>query len=144
MLSPVDVITLTLPAELSNLYELGEKIRNFVARVPNLAEPEVTLYNIELAVQEIAVNIVNHSYARSGGQIHVSARLGGIPLQLTIELKDAGISFNPDDIPEPRLGELQEHGFGLFLVRQLMDRVEYDSAQGRNCWTLVKILPLTV
>ena len=69
---------------------------------------------------------------------------GGTPLQITIEIEDTGIPFNPDDIPEPRLGELQEHGFGLFLVRQLMDRVEYDSSQERNCWTLVKILPLIV
>lgn len=144
MLSPVNFITLTIPAELSNLYELGEKIRNLVASVPNLAEPDITLYNIELAVQEIAVNIVKHSYAHSGGQICVSARLGGTPLQITIEIEDTDIPFNPDDIPEPRLGELQEHGFGLFLVRQLMDRVEYDSSQERNCWTLVKILPLIV
>ena len=98
-------------------------------------------YNIELAVQEIAVNIVKHSYAHSSGEILMMVTLSEVPFHLTVVLEDNGISFNPENVPEPRLGELQEHGFGLFLVRQLMDKVEYHSENGRNRWRLVKMLP---
>lgn len=141
MSSSIGQITVKIPAELSSLIDLGEQLRAFLALVPDLAEPEVTLYNIELAVQEIAVNIVKHSYVHSPGEILMKAVLSETPLQLTIVLEDNGISFNPDEIPEPRLGEIQEHGFGLFLVRQLMDMVEYRSEDGYNRWKLVKTLP---
>lgn len=141
MLSSVDQITVKIPADLSSLIELGEHLRAFLARIPNLAEPEITLYNIELSVQEIAVNIVKHSYAHFPGEILMIATLIAQPLQLTVVLEDNGISFDPADVPEPCLGELQEHGFGLFLVHQLMDEVEYHSENGRNRWRLAKTLP---
>ncbi|MFN8442657.1 MAG: ATP-binding protein [Caldilineaceae bacterium] len=140
MLSSAGQITVKIPAQLSALVELGEQLRAFLSLIPDLAEPEIILYNIELAVQEIAVNIVKHSYAHYPGEILMSVALSDVPLQLTIVLEDNGISFDPDAIPEPRLGEIQEHGFGLFLVRQLMDEVEYRSENEQNCWRLVKTL----
>ncbi len=140
MSSSVGQITVKIPAELSALIELGEQLRTLLSVIPDLYEPEITLYNIELAVQEISVNIVTHSYAHFPGEILMNAVLTEPPLQLTVTLEDNGISFNPDDVPEPRLGEIQEHGFGLFLVRQLMDVVEYDSEGGHNRWKLAKIL----
>jgi serine/threonine-protein kinase RsbW len=61
---------------------------------------------------------------------------------LTLWFHDTGASFDPTVVPTPRLGELQEHGFGLFLVRELMDEVEYQANASGNCWTLVKRFPV--
>ena len=138
----VDVMHFSFPAQLEQLEHVGERIRQFLSGVQNLSEPEVTNYNIELALQEICVNIVKHAYANQGGQIGMTARLVEQPLRLILTLSDQGVGFDPDVVAEPKLGELQEHGFGLFLVEQLMDEVEYQTTAEGNFWRLVKILPL--
>ena len=64
------------------------------------------------------------------------------PSRLTILLHDTGAAFDPTLVPPPKLGELQEHGFGLFLMHQLMDEVEYSHSASGNVWKLVKSIPL--
>ena len=135
------VITLEIPATLSYVHLLSRCTCALVESVANLAEPAVNLYNLELALQEIAVNIVKHAYAHSEGRIQMTLSLELQPARLTILLHDTGVSFDPTLVPPPKLGELQEHGFGLFLVRQLMDEVEYSHSSRGNLWKLVKTIP---
>lgn len=133
-------IEIEIPAELQYLESLGERLREFLGVIPNLIEPEATRYNIELAVHEIAANIVNHAYVNSSGAIVMSATLSSEPMQINVTLEDTGCAFDPDTVQEPNLGELQEHGFGLFLVRHLMDKVEYQQLDKKNVWQLTKVL----
>ena len=60
--------------------------------------------------------------------------------RFSAELADTGKPFDPSVVPEPDPTVLQEHGFGLFLIEQLMDKVEYDSRDGTNRWRLIKKL----
>lgn len=140
--SVANSIRLEIPAELQYLERLGDALREFLGTVPDLAEPEVTLYNVELAVQEIAANIVTHAYSESAGKITLSATLADNPICINITLQDRGRSFNPESVAKPRLGEIQEHGFGLFLANALMDTVEYQNSNGENIWHLCKTLEL--
>ena len=137
-------ITLDIPAEVQYVNILGACACAFLANLEQLAEPEITLYNLELAIQEVSVNIATHAYANAQGRIHMSAILSHQPLQVTILLQDTGAAFNPSSVPQPHLGELQEHGYGLFLVTQLMDEVEYKQIDGGSVWKLIKNLPVSV
>lgn len=143
MFSPLspDVITLDIPATLTSIHLLCRCACGLVEGVTNLVEPAINLYNLELALQEVAVNIVKHAYAHSEGRIQMTLHLEPQPVRLTILLRDTGASFDPSIVPQPKLGELQEHGFGLFLVRQLMDEVVYRHNAGGNLWKLVKTFP---
>ncbi len=138
-----DTITLDIPADLRYVNVLGASVCAFLTNVEELADPEITRYNLELAIYEIGANIVNHAYANRHGRIRMSATLSRQPLQVTITLEDTGVSFDPSVVPEPRFGELQEHGYGLFLVTQLMDEVEYRPTNVGNTWKLIKYLPVT-
>ena len=135
-------ITLDIPATLSHVHILSLCTCALVESVSGLAEPAVTLYNLELALQEVAVNIVKHAYAHREGRIQMTLHLDVQPTRLTILLHDTGEPFDPTLVPLPKLGELQEHGFGLFLMRQLMDEVEYSHSASGNIWKLVKNIPL--
>lgn len=136
------IITLDIPATLTYVPILSRCACALVESVTNLAEPAVNLYNLELALQEVAVNIVKHAYAHSEGRIQMTLCLEAQPARLTLLLHDTGASFDPARVPPPKLGELQEHGFGLFLVRQLMDEVEYSHSTRGNRWKLVKTIPI--
>ena len=136
-----DVVRLDLPATHKYLNVLGASLAEILARVEGLAERETSAYNVQLAVHEVCTNIVSHAYAgRSGGRIRVTLTLAFEPRRLIVELRDSGIPFDLAAAPEPRLDEPQVHGYGLFLVRQLMDEVSYQSGARGNRWRLVKRL----
>lgn len=137
-------IVVKTPATLEHIHILSRCACALVESIHNLEEPEINLYNLELAIQEVAVNIVKHAYAQREGRIQMTMRLEEEPLRLTILLHDTGKAFDPTLVPQPRLGELQEHGFGLFLVRQLMDVVDYQPSPTGNLWRLVKNIPTVI
>jgi serine/threonine-protein kinase RsbW len=59
---------------------------------------------------------------------------------LTVEIRDTGKPFDLDAVETPGLNEPQIHGYGLFLIQQLMDEVVYIPKPGDNRWRLVKHL----
>ena len=125
-------------------FEYLDEIRDFVgntARTGGFSDKDI--YNIQLAADEAASNIIEHAYdGVSDGILEVSCDLkdGAI----TIVLVDHGESFDPSEVPMPNLkADLSERkigGLGLYLMRKLMDEVHYDAdpKKNRNTLTLIK------
>lgn len=126
-----------LPARLDQLASLPERL---VPLFDALTLDTQTQYNITLAVHELLVNIIEHAYADKRGRIRLRAYVDPANKRLRIETRDRGKSFNPQQVARPELGTLQENGFGLFLIEQLMDEVSYRTARSGNYWTLAKQL----
>jgi serine/threonine-protein kinase RsbW len=133
-------VQLALPATHRYLNIVGAVVAELLAREDGLAEPQVVSYNVQLALQEICANIVDHAYDGEGGRLEVAMSVVATPWRLVVELSDTGRSFDPSDAPEPDLEAPQEGGYGLFLARALMDEVSYAASAERNCWRLVKQL----
>ena len=136
-----EVIRLDLPANHKHLNILGACISEFLVRVEHVDEREAVIYNLQLAAHEACANIIDHAYAGDlERRILVTLTLGGRPRRLVIELHDTGYSFDLAAVPEPNLEEAHDHGYGLFLMRSLMDEVTYTSRPEGNHWALVKHL----
>jgi serine/threonine-protein kinase RsbW len=138
-----EIIRLDLPARYTYLSILSDCIADMLQLATEIQDRETMIYNIQLAAHEICTNIVNHAYADKNmgeGRIHASLALHPWPLRLEIEFQDTGGSFDPTVIPTPQLQEAQIHGYGLFLVRTLMDTATYTSQPGNNHWCLIKYL----
>ena len=125
-------------------FEYLDEIRDFVG---GLAESggfnDKDIYNIQLATDEAASNIIEHAYEGvSDGLIEVSCGMNDG--DITIILVDHGESFDPSGVPAPNLdadlSERQIGGLGLYLMRKLMDDVKYvsDPQNNRNTLTLIK------
>lgn len=119
-------------------------IREFVARSSQaLAVDERTIGDLQLAVDEICSNVIQHGYGGRGGEIEITVEDAGASIRLVV--RDWGMAFDPGRVPAPALDlPLEERklgGLGLFLVRQIMDEVqfEFDVQQG-NSVTMVKRL----
>ncbi len=140
-MSDIDTIRLDLPATHKYLNVLGACITEVLTRVEGLAEPDVTTYNIQLAVHEACTNIVEHAYAEEPtGRIIIKLTLIQQPRALAIDIYDTGSSFDITMAREPNLDEAQVHGYGLFLIRNLMDEMTYTPEADQNHWHLVKHL----
>ena len=101
-------------------------------------------YNLCLAVDEIATNIVLHGYEEVGlkGDIIVEAleERG----QLIIRLLDHGRTYDPDQVPHPDLENplmQQTGGWGVFLGKTGVDQFDYTSTDAGNVHRFVMHLP---
>ena len=113
----------------SGRYKNLAKIAKFVTDVAKKAGFEPSqVYSLELAVDEACTNIIEHGYGGEGrGKIVCACDVS--QRGLTITLKDWGQSFDPAAIPAPKynvpLEKLQQRGAGLYLMKKVMDRVDY-------------------
>jgi len=111
------------------------EIRDFVSGNARAADiPEVTVENIILAVDEACTNIIKHAYNLSPeGEIIIKIDYDEEKFMVTII--DYGKSFEPDRVPLPDLQKYyREHrvgGLGMYLMKSLMDDVEYISIPGK-------------
>lgn len=72
------------------------------------------------AVSEAFNNVVLHAYAgREDGIIEMDIRTRRN--HISVELRDFGDSFDPDDVPAPDIDRLPESGLGMFIMKELMD-----------------------
>ncbi len=141
----------TVNALKPNTYELSVKsntsqlaaIREFIQKYALLnSVPQSVIESIILAVDEAATNIVKHAYHSNTDQ-DIIIRLSCDGKQCVVSLIDYGDSFDPASIPNPDMKEyLQQRkvgGLGVYLMRTLMDGIDYQSFEGDcNRLTLVK------
>ena len=134
-------IQFELPATYASLEPLSAQLRAALADIDGLAEPDITIYNIQLAADEIFANIAGHAYeGHPDGSVAVTLSFDAGSRTFTIDLHDTGAPFDPSSVPEPDLEALQEGGYGLFLVQSLMDDMIYSTGPEGNHWLLVKQL----
>ena len=94
---------------------------------------------IELAVTEVATNIIRHAYSgRSDALVQVAVRL--LPDMFLIEFVDKGKGFNPEEVPHPKFDGSRDGGFGIYIVSQIMDDVVYSRGKDNTNHTRLKIL----
>ncbi len=124
-------------------FEYLDEIRDFVGKVAHKGGFSAKdIYNIQLATDEAASNIIEHAYEGvSNGVLDLSCGIVGDGI--TIILIDYGESFDPSAVPMPNLkADLSERkigGLGIFLMRKLMDEVHYEPRKdGSNVLTMRK------
>ena len=68
--------------------------------------------------------------------------MGGDPLQVSIGFTDRGKPYNPLLKEDPDItksaGERPIGGLGIFMVKKLMDEIQYDFRDGKNILTIIK------
>lgn len=121
-------------------------VREFVsAAAREFGFPDDEVSKIALAVDEACTNIIKHAYKNDPTKrITVNVRSRGVRLEIAIS--DTGAGFSPDRVQSPDMKEYLSHyrhgGLGIYLMKSLMDKVEYKIDTGRrNEVLLTKYLP---
>lgn len=128
----------SFPGRLDQLAAIGD----FVARcAEQAAMGERDIYAIQMAVDEAATNILLHAYDQDQpGPIQVICWQEGN--DFVVQLRDRGRPFDPAAVPEPDLEspleERREGGLGIFLMRRMMDHVEFAREGQENVLTMVR------
>ena len=96
---------------------------------------------MRLAVEEAVVNVISYAYPEDEtGDIVVQAKSDGRQVQFVII--DSGAAFDPTKIQRANTTMAAEErpigGLGLFLVRKMVDSINYERVEGKNVLTLRK------
>jgi serine/threonine-protein kinase RsbW len=87
---------------------------------------------VRMAVVEACINALEHSRAEDR-EVYVTFEVLGEkdPEKLRITVKDTGVGFSPEELAEPTIEEKlksqRKRGWGLKIIRGLMDEVEIHS-----------------
>jgi serine/threonine-protein kinase RsbW len=120
-----------LRSSLDDLSRVQEEVQAFCA---SHNVPAEALHDVRIVLDEVLSNIIRHGYSEAEGEIVVKA--GVSAERLTLEVRDRARPFNPLEAPEPDLhvdfADRPAGGVGIYIVRRLMDSVQYTYASGEN------------
>lgn len=134
--------SLTLKNDLKQVPELNQ----FVALISNEMNIDAALATqIKLAVEEAVVNVMDYAYpVGTQGDITIDAHYNRRMVKFIIT--DSGKSFDPTKGGSVDTTLSAEDrpigGLGIFLVRKLMDSINYERVDGKNILTLTKLLDI--
>jgi len=132
----------TYTIKLLNKVSELDKIRDTLEKlVEDWGLPPALGMSVNLALEEAFTNIVNYAFEdRDPHDIDVSFLLNGDQMKITIT--DDGKHYDPTKQPDPDTGLPAEDrpigGLGIFLIRKIMDRIDYRREGNKNHLILIK------
>ncbi|MBZ5560808.1 MAG: ATP-binding protein [Acidobacteriia bacterium] len=131
-------ISLVLKNNLAELERLAAEVTAWCSRQ---ALSEEVDYQLNLVLDEVVSNVIRHGY-RDKRQHEIRVDLDFQDGELTIQVEDDGVHFSPlqvtpPDITKP-INERPVGGLGIYMVRQIMDSLDYRRETGRNSLIMKK------
>jgi serine/threonine-protein kinase RsbW len=133
--------SLEIAADLFAVRELGPWLRDLVSSIVPEHDSDEVVGPIELALHELCINVVEHSYRGTAGSIQLSGER--VADQLVFAVCDFGFAFDGDP---GKVRDTQEHtirGYGLAILQQLAASLAYERVGEANRWRVAFALPLT-
>ena len=134
-------VNLTLPVR-PNMEMTASKTATALAESMGMSEDKVD--EVRMAVVEACINAFEHSQA-ADGRVYITFQIIGDDdaqkLQITIE--DTGVGFKPGDVESPRIEDkltaTRKRGWGIQIIKGLMDEVEINSGSGGTTVVMRKL-----
>jgi len=126
------MMRLVIDSRLSEIRRASELVDEFKAR-HGLADDDANA--IHIVLDEVLSNSIRHGLAGAASHA-IAVMLELSDGEITIEVEDDGVAYDPTQAPAPVLaGTLEERtegGLGMTFVRGLTNSIEYQRIDGRN------------
>ena len=118
------------------------KLNAFVKSATTALNMETGLANqIKLAVEEAVTNIIDYAY-QNGTEGNISVTIEADESRIRFIITDSGAEFDPTSVSKAdttlSVEERPIGGLGVFLVRNLMDSINYERVDGKNVLRMEK------
>ena len=132
---------LTLEAKVENLDEVLAFVDGQLEQVDC---PLKTQMQIDVAVEELFVNIAHYAYTPNVGTATIRVDVMPDPKAVAITFIDRGVPYDPLKKPDPDVTlpaeERQIGGLGIYMVKKSMDSMDYEYRDGQNILRILKNL----
>lgn len=137
---------ITVPARTEMLHNVLEFVDGELERHGCPAKAQM---QIDIAVEEIFVNIASYAYHPEDGEAMIRCEAGreekngDSRLAVTIQFLDDGRPYNPLETADPDVTLAAEErgigGLGIYMVKKSMDGLDYEYKDGKNILTITKM-----
>lgn len=131
--------SLKVKAKMDNLDSLMDFFRNFVQQHSFTDEQ---LMKLELAFEEIVVNVINYAYPNNDIQDVEVKCCSNDNERLNVTVIDDGMAYNPLEKEDPDIAASIDDrpigGLGVYLAKQIMDEIRYSREDNQNRLVLIK------
>jgi serine/threonine-protein kinase RsbW len=112
-----------IPSKLENVAPF---IHEVLETMKGLSLSEEKTFSIKLSLEEALTNAIRHGN-KSHPDLCVDVQLDFSPDRVVMNIKDQGEGFEVSRVVDPTSGENAQKpgGRGVFLIKELMDEVEY-------------------
>ena len=135
-------LDITIPNQTRYLRMIGKIGENMAREIDRSEGDREALANqLTIVLTEALVNAIKHANcADPNKEVHI--RINISDKELAIRVYDSGGGFDLNTIPSPCFdaSALEEKGRGIFIIRSLMDSVEYKRSEGGNVLEMKKSL----
>ena len=122
----------------------SSEIIAYLMASPDMPQNDDLRFKIELSIEEAVENVVRYAYEGGIGWLEAGTSLDDKSLILTIELRDAGVPFNPLKESDPDITlsakERPIGGLGIYLCKKMMDCIGYRYENGNNILIMKKLV----
>lgn len=122
----------------------SSEIIAYLMASPDMPQNDDLRFKIELSIEEAVENVVRYAYEGGIGWLEAGTSLDDKSLILTIELRDAGVPFNPLKESDPDITlsakERPIGGLGIYLCKKMMDSIGYRYENGNNILIMKKLV----
>jgi serine/threonine-protein kinase RsbW len=121
---------LKIPSITENL----QMIREFVVKIAaKVGFNEETREQIALAVDEACTNVIKHAHHHDAGRL-MDIQIQTFANKIKITITDTGAGFDITKLKDPDIEkyikESRHGGLGIYLIKTLMDEVDYEFSPG--------------
>lgn len=130
-----------MEAKLENLDQVLSFVDKFLDELQCPPKPQMQL---DVAVEELFVNIARYAYAPNVGQASIRLKSDDDPSGVSVTFIDRGVPYNPLAKADPDVTlsaeQRQIGGLGIYMVKKSMDKMEYEYKDGQNILTITKFI----
>ena len=134
------MFSMSWTASIESISDITEHVQ---AELVRLGLDSHRLMKVNLAIEEITVNIINHAYGE-GERGSIAVSIEKTDSQVIIHIFDEGVPFNPLDAKGPDvnapMAERPIGGLGIFMAKNLVDGITYERRGARNHLMLINAL----
>ena len=128
---------ITLDATIESIADAVDFVKS---KAKNLPFSNKEKYQLEIAVDEIMNNIASYAYQDGVGKAEIKVETDSKSISITF--MDSGVPYNPLEKEDPDTTLSAEErgigGYGIFLVKNMMDDVKYEYKDNKNVLTITK------
>jgi anti-sigma regulatory factor (Ser/Thr protein kinase) len=133
-------LSLNLKNDLQEIERMANEVDAWWSQHARLEEFK---FQLDLVLDEMVSNVIRHGL-KDSNEHRILVNLSCDGDDLTVEIQDDGVAFNPLEAPVPDttkpLEERPIGGLGIHLVRQIMDDLSYRRHDGKNYLVMRKKL----
>lgn len=130
---------IVLEAKEKNLYTVLSFINE---RLDEISCPEAVKSQLNIAAEEIFVNIAKYAYGGESGKAVIKFSFDENEKTVALVFEDNGMPYNPLEKPDPDITmsaqERKIGGLGIFMVKKFTDSMEYTYENETNILKIIK------